>query len=112
VNGNELIRAPDYTFSIGATYEHKLGSGSIVANATAFFSGEYFAEVSNRVKQSAYKVVNASVRWNSGSGYYLSIFGQNLTNQIYASGFFVSTFLDNTQASKPRWFGGTVGYEF
>jgi iron complex outermembrane receptor protein len=112
VNGNELIRAPDYTFSIGATYEHKLGSGSIVANATAFFSGEYFAEVSNRVKQPAYKVVNASVRWNSGGGYYLSVFGQNLTNQIYASGFFVSTFLDNTQASKPRWFGGTVGYEF
>ena len=114
VSGNRLIRAPNYTFSIGATYTTPLFGGELTANASAFFSGRYYFDLTNRLSQPAYEVVNASVTWRAqpDRGLYLSVFGQNLTNQIYSSGFIISSFIDAAQANKPRWFGGTIGFDF
>jgi len=51
VSGNELIRAPDWTFSLGATYRHELFGGEMTYNATAFFSSSYFFDLTNRLSQ-------------------------------------------------------------
>ncbi len=114
VSGNELIRAPDSTFSLGATYRHPLFGGEMTYNATAFFSSSYYFDLTNRLSQPAYEVVNASITWrqHEDRGFYASVFAQNLTNQVYAAGFIISSFIDGTQANKPRWFGGTVGFNF
>lgn len=112
VSGNKLIRTPDYTFSLGATYRRPLFGGDLTLNVTAFFSDAYYAELLNRVKQPKYEVVNASATWRSPKGYYVTVFGQNLTNQNYAVGQLISSFIDGAQANKPRWFGVTVGYGF
>jgi len=115
VSGNELIRAPDSTFSFGATYRHPLFGGEMTYNATAFFSSSYFFDLTNRLSQPAYEVVNASITWRQNPderGFYASVFAQNLTNQTYAAGFIISSFIDGTQANKPRWFGATVGFDF
>lgn len=114
VSGNELIRAPDWTFSVGATYRHELFGGEMTWNATAFFSSDYFFDLTNRLSQPSYEVVNASITWrqNPDRGFYASVFAQNLTDQTYAAGFIISSFIDGTQANKPRWFGGTIGYNF
>lgn len=113
VNGNELIRAPKYTFNVGANYQHELFGGELTLSANAFFSAKYFAELGNRVSQPAYEVVNASATWRSpDKHYYVTVFGENLTNQVYAVGHFVATYSDASQAAKPRWFGLTVGVDF
>ncbi|MDQ8757571.1 TonB-dependent receptor [Sphingosinicella sp. LHD-64] len=114
VSGNELIRAPDWTFSLGATYRHELFGGEMTYNATAFFSSSYFFDLTNRLSQPSYEVVNASITWREGPdrGFYASVFAQNLTDQTYAAGFIISSFIDGTQANKPRWFGATVGFNF
>jgi iron complex outermembrane receptor protein len=114
VSGNELIRAPDSTFSFGATYRHPLFGGEMTYNATAFFSSSYFFDLTNRLSQPAYEVVNASITWrqHEDRGFYASVFAQNLTNQVYAAGFIISSFIDGSQANKPRWFGATVGFNF
>jgi iron complex outermembrane receptor protein len=115
VSGNELIRAPDSTFSVGATYRHPLAGGELTWNATAFFSSSYWFDLTNRLSQPAYEVVNASITWHAnpdGRGFYASVFAQNLTDQAYAAGFIISSFVDGTQVNKPRWFGATIGVAF
>jgi iron complex outermembrane receptor protein len=57
-------------------------------------------------------VVNAQVGWTAPNGLSFTVFGQNLTNQVYAAGFLVSTFTDYVSYQKPRWFGFRVGYAF
>jgi iron complex outermembrane receptor protein len=114
VSGNQLIRAPRYTFTLGATYTVPLFGGELITNATAFFSDRYYFDLTNRLFQPAYEVVNASITWRAQEdrGFYVSVFGQNLTDQVYASGFIISSFIDASQANKPRWFGATVGFDF
>ena len=113
VNGNELIRAPKSTFNIGGSYRHDLLGGDLTLNANAFFSAKYFAELGNRVVQPHYEIVNASATWRApDKHYYVTVFGENLTNQIYAVGHLIATYSDATQAAKPRWFGVTVGVDF
>jgi iron complex outermembrane receptor protein len=112
LDGKQLIRSPNWTFNIGAHYHHDLGPGEVEANIAAFFSDSYFAELYNRVEQPSYTVVNASVTWRSNDRYYITVFGENLTDEVYAIGHIISAFGDQTQASKPRWFGVTVGYNY
>jgi iron complex outermembrane receptor protein len=113
VNGNQLIRAPRYTFSLGATYHHELAGGEMTLAANAFRSAKYYAELGNRVTQPAYTVINASATWRSpDQRYRVTVFGENLTDEVYAIGHFISTFGDATQAAKPRWFGVTLGVSY
>jgi iron complex outermembrane receptor protein len=112
LEGKELIRAPNWTINIGAHYKHDLGPGQIEANASFFFSDSYFAELYNRVTQPAYTIINTSVTWRSNDRYYVTVFGENLTDEVYAIGHIISAFGDQTQAAKPRWFGVTVGFNY
>ncbi|MBO9695350.1 MAG: TonB-dependent receptor [Sphingopyxis sp.] len=113
VTGNDLIRAPRWTINIGANYDTAFAGGVLTFNASAFFSGRYFVELTNRVKQPAYEVVNASVAWRSPDTHWrLSVFGQNLTNQKYYAGAIITNFADNVSYQKPRWFGVSAGYSF
>jgi iron complex outermembrane receptor protein len=114
LTGKQLMRAPKSTLSVSATYEHDLYDGLIQFNANAYVSSKYFGDISNRLVQPSYKIVNASVTWRQSRdrGVYVRFFGQNLTDEVYALGHNVSGFVDGSQADKPRWFGGTVGYEF
>ncbi|HEY3696227.1 TonB-dependent receptor [Phenylobacterium sp.] len=113
IDGNELARAPKATLSLGATYTHELLGGDLTLNGGIFFSSKYFAELGDRVVQPSYEVLNASATWREPDGhYYVTVFGQNLTNQVYAAGHLITAFADATQVSKPRWAGVTVGYDF
>ena len=113
IGGYHLARSPSSTLSLGATYKHDLARGELTLNATAFFSSKYYADLSNRLVQPHYEVVNASATWREPNGrYYVTVFGNNLTNQVYAAGHLITAFADATQAAKPRWYGVTVGYDF
>jgi iron complex outermembrane receptor protein len=113
IDGYHLARAPASTLSLGATYKHEVAGGDLTLNATAFFSSKYYADLSNRLVQPRYEVVNASATWREPKGhYYVTVFGQNLTNQVYAAGHLITAFADATQAAKPRWWGATVGCDF
>ena len=112
-NGNELLRAPERTLNLGFNYHQDLLGGRIEVAGNAYFSSEMFADVSNRIRQPAYEIVNGSVTWHSpGDRYFVRVFGENLTNQVYALGWSLGSFGDATQVAKPRWFGGTIGAKF
>ena len=111
--GNDLIRSPRYTFNIGGTYKTKLAGGSLTLSADAFFSAKYFGDVANTVVQPAYSVVNASATWRTpNERAYVTVYGTNLTSQVYMVGVLPLSFDNSTQAAKPRVVGVTIGYDF
>jgi iron complex outermembrane receptor protein len=112
--GNDLIRAPRFTFTVGADYEQPAFGGFLSLNVNAFFSSKYYGDVANTIVQPHYEVINASATWRADkkSGFYATVFVQNLTNQAYAATFAPSSFGTFSQVNKPRWAGGTVGFNF
>jgi iron complex outermembrane receptor protein len=114
VSGNQLIRSPKRTFTLGATYTVPLGESQLIFNTSAFFSSKYYLDLTNRVHQPAYEVVSGSITWrmHPQGGFYGTVFVQNLTNQAYLAGEITTAFGDSAQANKPRWFGATVGFDF
>jgi iron complex outermembrane recepter protein len=113
VSGKEMIRAPRYTFGLGASYETNLAGGDLALSVNAFFSDKYYVDLANTEAQPSYKVVNASVTWRAPDHHtHIGVYGKNLTDQIYMVGALVSDFGTTTQAAKPRTFGGTIGYDF
>jgi len=113
VTGAELIRAPKSTFNMSATYDHELFGGNLTLTGSAFISAKYFIELTNRVAQPSYTLVNASATWTPrNSNFRFTVYGQNLTNDLINAAMISTSFADNVAYQKPRWFGFTVGYSF
>src|SRR5205085_10276140 len=52
VSGNQLPRAPDFTFNIGGNYEHRFGNGSrIRLSGNAYYSSKYPWDSGGRIFQ-------------------------------------------------------------
>jgi iron complex outermembrane receptor protein len=112
--GKHLIRAPASTLNLAANWNTDLYGGILDVDANALISSKYYGDVLNSFVQPGYEVVNAAITWRQhrDRGVSVSVFGKNLTNQVYALGFTLSSFTVATQANKPRWFGVTVGYRY
>lgn len=113
VTGNELIRAPKWTVSLGTVYETQVAGGDLTLSATAFFSDRYYFDLANRVNQPAYEIVNLTATYAfANSPWSVSAFVNNATDQEYAMTFSSNVFGDAVQLAKPRWGGVTLGYRF
>lgn len=112
LDGFELLRAPKVTYSVGPTYQTPLFDGTFTLTGRVFHSGAYWVDLGNFVRQPAFSVVNASATWKSNHGYYVTVFGQNLSDEVYPIGYLVTGPITSSQAQKPRWFGVTVGCAF
>jgi len=109
VSGNDLIRAPRRSLNLGASYGIDIAGGELVFAGNALFSAKYYLELGNRVVQPAYEVVNGSITYTlPGDHFSVSVFGQNLTKQLYFQSNTISTIADTVSYSKPRWFGVTL----
>jgi iron complex outermembrane receptor protein len=91
VSGNRLERTPDFSFNIAADYRVPLlANGELATNLTYSYSGRYFWNTDNRLKQPALSLLNGQIKWSSaGDKYYVRVYGNNLTNKkyfTYASG--------------------------
>ena len=60
VPGRQMIRAPKWTFNLGAEATHQIeGGGKVVLNATYFHSSSFPFEPSGRLRQSPYARMRA-----------------------------------------------------
>ena len=111
--GHQLVRSPDFTTFVTASYDHDLPTGSMDASATVSYSDSYFWNVDNRLKQPAFTIVNARFSWLSPDRHWtVSVFGDNLTDErtmVYVREAVVG---DLVSWSKPRSFGVGVGVSF
>ena len=130
VTGRNTIFSPKHTLSAVANYEVPLNDGSALNfNATYYYNSGSFQEPDNLLRQPAYSLVNASLRWQSADGN-LSIqaWGKNLTNEAVFAFFSINNTgiavpatsqnpagrAGNARAifAAPRTYGVSVGVKF
>jgi outer membrane receptor protein involved in Fe transport len=88
--------------------------GTVVVTANYQYNSGFYPEIDNVVRQPAYSLVNASVKWTSDRRpFTLTIWGDNLTNEAVLTSVVTENFgTHNAYYSAPRTFGVKVGYHF
>jgi iron complex outermembrane receptor protein len=113
-SGNVVMLSPQGMGFITADWRLPIEPVKLDANITFSYNDGWFADPDNRLRQPPFNQVNSKITWTSRDDRYkVSIWGRNLTNEIYAqwlSGTPVST--DVFTPSAPRTFGITFGTTF
>jgi len=116
LKGKQLIRAPKWSYTLGATHDLDMGSAGLVTSRVSFTHngrtpandpGDYFA--------AAFDLLDASISWSPSkdSGLKVSVWGKNLTNEKYSLlATYVGTLFTNLYQAPPRRYGAEVAYKF
>lgn len=111
VSGARMIAAPEYTFGINANYEVETDGGRFGISSNIFHSGKYYWDVSNRLVQPSYTMVNGELSWTvPGDKLRLSIWAKNLTNEKVFQQMLPNANADVVSYERPRTYG--VGAQF
>lgn len=108
-----LARAPGWTFSFDLTYEIQVGNtGNIVLNGRYSFTSKLFTDATESSLRRPTNMLDGSITYEDIDGRYrISIFGRNLTNNIYAtSRTLVAALLDTRAVNAPRRWGVEIGW--
>ena len=111
LSGNRMIRAPKFTMNFGASYDIALSGGSSIKLAAndAYNSG-FFWDPENRLRQSSYHNISASLTWTSANEKWdVQIWGKNLADENIWSTATGGT-SDTYSPGLPRTFGIKIGY--
>ena len=114
--GNELPSAPKFSYSLNAVYNTQIGdSHEFTGRVEYAYSGRSQQNVENLpvgIKQ-AYGLFDASLRFAQiDQGFELSLWGKNLTNNLYESFIIPSAVGGITRFGPPRTYGVSVGYRW
>ena len=112
-DGKRLVRTPELSGSISANYRQTIGSGELRASGTVAYTGSQFWSVGNRIEQPAYTVINGSIGWGPSDGpWRLSVWGRNLTDEVYALAISEGVAADGIAYARPRSVGVRLDLDF
>lgn len=110
--GNTMIRAPKFTSSLAASYTLPTSSGDFSVDANWSHNSGFYWEFSDRTRQPAFDVVNASLGWIAANRrLYARIWARNLFDETYYAAVAEGQ-SDIASPEAPRTYGLTVGYNF
>jgi iron complex outermembrane receptor protein len=114
VTGNENVRSPNWTANLALDYRAEFGNGaSLVPSVNFYYSGEFFWDVGNRLREPEHLVINGNLTFNfPGDRWSITVYGRNLTDEFRARSFLPTTQTDRRLADEPRVFGVRAGYRF
>ncbi len=114
LSGNRLIRTPKFTYNIGANAKIPVGGGNVSMSANYAYQAKIFFDVTNRLPQKAYGLLNGSIGWsNADDTLGVRLYGENLTNKKYTAAQYVQAgFPDRYQAGQPRRYGVELSFKF
>ena len=116
VSGNHMLRAPEYTLGGGFNWEHDINNGpvgAIGASGNVFYSGEYFWDFDNRLRQPEYTTVNAQVYLTSiDDKWKFTVWGNNLTDEEVFQQLTSGSQADLASYERPASYGVSVSGKF
>jgi iron complex outermembrane receptor protein len=105
-SGNQMIRSPKATFSLGASYSVPVGPGTIELSGNFYHNSGFPFEADNRLKQPPYNLLNGEASYSFDHGKYrVKIFGKNITNQQYFLSLGSTTSGDFVAPQPPQTYG-------
>jgi iron complex outermembrane receptor protein len=105
--GNQLIRTPEFTASLGPSYRTQLNNGgTLELSGNLFYSGKFFWDPGNRLQEDSYILLNSEVGYTfSGDRLKLALWGRNLTNKLYSIYLTEAAAGDSVAYARPRTYG-------
>jgi iron complex outermembrane receptor protein len=105
--GNQLIRTPEFTASLGPSYRTELSNGgTLEMSGNLFYSGKFFWDPGNRLKEDNYILLNSEVGYTfPGDRLKLALWGRNLTNKLYSIYLTEAAAGDSVAYARPRTYG-------
>jgi iron complex outermembrane receptor protein len=113
LDGNEISNAPDIAASLLVRYEFEVGSGLRASlQGSVNYSGDHYVSIDNfEFNKQDYTLVGARVAISDSPGdWEVSLWGQNLTNEIYVIGGGFAQL--DYWISRPRSYGVRLDYRF
>ena len=112
-----MVAAPDLTFNGLARYEWPLQNVTAAVPAKFHYQSETFYDIQNysNAREDGYVVADVRAQWTSGDEHWqVAAFINNVTGTEYITYTFdFAIFGFNQEAyGKPRWFGGSVRYNW
>ena len=84
--GNRTPLAAKVTFNVGGDYTIETHVGTFTLTADLYHNSGYFFEPDNLLRQGAYDLLNAQIRWKVAKNYAVRVFGRNLLNEKIIAG--------------------------
>lgn len=111
--GNRAVRTPKYSYTIGPNYSQDIGNGTLELGMDYAYNSGYFFDTQNTVRQPRYSVINARIGYlYQPAGLRVTVFGKNLTDEVYYVNRFQTDFATNSLFAAPRTFGVRLSYDF
>jgi iron complex outermembrane receptor protein len=113
-SGNDLIRAPKFTGNVGVNYKLDTEIGQFEGFGSVYYNNGESLEASGRVRQKGYATLDAQLSFSpvTYQNLRVSLWGRNLSNELYIQGTLLTTFADGVTYSAPRTFGVRAEFEF
>ena len=114
----EMVLAPAFTFNGLVRYTHPIGEVSSLSFQVDFnHEGEHYFDITNSPLsgEDAYTVFNARVAYRYNEHISLAFWAKNLGDEeyrVYTFDFSGPGGFNQQFFAPPRWFGGTLSYEF
>jgi iron complex outermembrane recepter protein len=129
LTGNELPRAPNWTWRVNARYDIRMGGGTLTPSiALQSQSDQFFSEFNSKVftvgattvtryvplKQDGFAMIGASLRYSAPDDrWFIEAFGQNLGNRtVLVSGGLNQGNIPTGSYAPPRTYGIKAGAKF
>ena len=111
--GHSLLRAADSSFFLAANYE----SGPISVNLNYSWTDEYYFDfvldpASDSLRQKSHGILNARTTYSGASGWSMSLWGKNLTDEVYLNDSVIAGTNQRINYAHPRTWGVDLSYEF
>ncbi len=116
--GNQLFNAPHVTFGTDASWRALSGEwGTLTANLGLSYVSDQYFEIFNSpdARQKGYGLIDATLRFDTPSGWSASLWAKNLTDKFYTTARLQaveSVGSQYTQRGTPRTYGLTVRHDF
>jgi iron complex outermembrane receptor protein len=108
-----MVRQPDFNANIGATYKHQVGAGSVEISANALYTGVFYWDVANSLREDPSAVANSRISYVlPNNKFTLSLFVNNVFDDKYNMMVLPSGFGSRAVAGRPRSFGVEIEAQF
>jgi iron complex outermembrane receptor protein len=111
--GFDTVRTPKDTATVSVAYRVSAPRGSLSFVVSDYYNSGFSWDPDNRLRQSSFEVVSASVDWSAPkNGWSVRLGGSNLTGTHYCAYTAGQTLLNSCAPAPPRTYGMTLSANF
>jgi iron complex outermembrane recepter protein len=109
----DTVRTPKRTGTVSAAYRVSVPGGNLEFVISDYYNSGFAWDPDNRLRQSSYDILNASVDWGvASSAWGIRLWGRNLTRTQYCAFETASALNDACSPAPPRTYGMTLSARF